>query len=213
MNAIVFVAMTFAATQVAPTPKVLESPTTDNVHAMAGKWRPVESCHHLLDADLVSSRTVGFEISIDKQLGDSHRKSSGSGTYYDNYADFLKRNGHKPVASGYIKFDYDLDSEHIITRKDGSLYLWYGIVSVGNPRIFLGRGPDKHSVETLVMEWDSWCGGSPVDLKRDFATVIYERVDRNATQSLRIKKPAQQCRAHETVIRPVAQRMSTARSR
>ena len=185
MNAIIFVGL--AAMQAAPTPKVLEATATDNVQAIAGKWKPVESCHHLLDADLVSSRKIGFEISIDKKLGDSHRESSGSGTYYDNYSAFLKRNGHEPVATGYIKFDYDLDGEHIITKKDGSLYLWYGIVTVGNPRIFLGRGPDKQSVETLVVEWASWCGGSPVDLDRDFATVMYERVDRNATLPLRIK--------------------------
>lgn len=63
----------------------------------------------------------------------------------------------------------------MISRKDGSLYLGYGIVNGGNPRIFLGRGSDNASVDTLVIEWTSSCSDSPVDLNRDFATVIYER--------------------------------------
>ena len=167
---------------------VVESTSTGNIQALAGKWKPVESSHHFLDSKLVSSGEIGLEITIDKQLGDSHRKASD--TYYEQYSAFLKNNGHTAVASGYIKFDYGSESEFVISTKDGSLYLWYGIVTGGNPRIFIGRGSDEASTSTLAVEWASWCSDSPVDLDRDFATVIYERADQVATRTRCAAKPA-----------------------
>ena len=169
-------------------PEVVESSATGNVQALAGKWKPGESFRHLIDSKLVSSGETGFEISIDRKLGDSHRKTSG--TYFQDYSAFLKNNGHSAVASGNIKFDHGAEAEIVISSKDGSLYLWYGIVTGGNPRIFIGRGSDEASAETLVVEWASWCTESPVDVEREFATVIYERTDENDTRPRRVEKPA-----------------------
>ncbi len=169
---------------------VVESTATGNVQALAGKWKPVKSSHLLLDSKLVASGETGFEIAIDKQLGDSHRKTSAK--YYEQYSAFLKNNGHTAVASGYIKFDYGGEGDLVISTKNGSLYLWYGIVTGGNPRIFIGRGSDEDSAITVAVEWASWCSDSPVDLDRDFATVIYERADRVTPRPRRAEKPANQ---------------------
>jgi len=70
----------------------------------------------------------------------------------------------------------------VITQKDGSLYLWYGVVTMDNPRIFIGRGSEEHSAETLVMEWTSRCSENPAELDRSFATIIHERANRSATR-------------------------------
>ena len=166
---------------------VVESTATGNVQALSGKWTPVKSSHHLLDSKLVSSGKTGIELAIDKKLGESHRKTSD--TYYEQYSAFLKNNGHTAVASGYIKFDYGGEGELVISTKSGSLYLWYGIVTGGNPRIFIGRGSDEASASTMAVEWASWCSDSPVDLNSDFATVIYERVE-NKTAPGRVAETA-----------------------
>ena len=155
-----------------------ESSSTGNVQALAGQWRPIEYCQQLLDPDLVLKRQDGFEITIDEQLGDSHRKAATADGYYDNYVAFIKKNGHKPVASGFIKFDSGGEGELLISQKDGSLYLWYGVAFIDNPRIFIGRGLTAQSAETFVIEWTASCSESPVALEREFATVVYERVDR-----------------------------------
>ena len=144
-----------------------------NLAALAGKWKPVDGSLNLLDEDLVSSGDTGLEISIDEKLGDSHRKASKD--YYEQYSAFLLENGHTPMATGFIRFDYGGEGEIVISRKEGSLYLWHGVVTGGNPRIFPGMGAEKDAVETLVIEWAHWCSYSPVDNDRDFATVIYKR--------------------------------------
>ena len=94
----------------------------------------------------------------------------------------LKKHGYTPVASGTIKFDHGSEGEHLITKKDGSLYLWLGILSDGNPRIFHGRGRDESSVKTLVVEWSDSSNDTPVDFNGEerFATIVYERAVRNA---------------------------------
>ncbi len=166
---------------------VCESTATGNIQAVAGKWKAGKSSHHLLDSKLVSSGETGFEIAIDKQLGASHRMTSD--THYEQYSAFLQANGHTAVASGHIKFDYGGEGELVISTKNGSLYLWYGIVTGGNPRIFVGRGSDEASASTLAVEWASWCSDSPVDLDSDFATIIYERVE-NKTTPGRVAEPA-----------------------
>ena len=158
---------------VSATSDVDEASATGNVQALSGKWKAVESSHHLLDERLVATGDTGFEIAVDKQLGESHRRTSE--TYYGQYTAFLEKNGHAAIASGTIKFDCGGQSEFVIAEKDGSLYLWYGVVTGGNPRIFLGRGSDDASVESIAIEWASWCSDSPVELNRDFATVAYER--------------------------------------
>ena len=152
--------------------------SSSNVRALAGKWAPLEACHHFLDEELVSQGKLGFEITIDQELGDSHRKAAKSkhlAKYYDNYAAFLKKKGHEPVASGYITFDYGDEGEFVMSTKGGSLYLWYGVVFVDSPCLFIGRGSKADSAETVVLEWTSEYSSSPADPDRDFATVIYER--------------------------------------
>lgn len=181
---VIAIALTVAPTALGT--DVVESTATGNVQALAGKWKPVDSSRHLLDSKLLSSGETGFTITLDKKQGDSYRKTSA--TYYDDYEKFLGENGHAAVASGYIKFDYGGESEFVISSKNGSLYLWYGIVTGGNPRIFIGRGSDKAS-SALAVEWASWCSNSPVDLERDFATIVYERVARKKTHS-RVVEPA-----------------------
>ncbi len=166
-------------------PDVLEASGTGNVEGLAGHWRPVESSRHLLDSKLASRGQAGFRISIDKKLGDSHRKATDA--YYEQYAAFLKKNGHVAVASGYIRFDHGGESEIVISSKGGSQYLWYGVVTGGNPRIFLGRGSNESSVATLAVEWAAWCSDSPIDVDRDYATVIYRRVDRTGVPPRRPK--------------------------
>lgn len=149
-----------------------ESTAAGNVRALAGEWKPVKSSLHLLDSKLVRSSQTGFSIAIDKHLGDSHRKVSD--TYYEQYTAYLTDKGQTPVGSGLIKFDHGAESEFIISTGEGSLYLWYGVVNGGNPRIFIGRGSDT-ATSTLVIEWNSSCSDSPACLNQDFATVIYER--------------------------------------
>lgn len=141
----------------------------------------MKSSHDLLDKQLVSSGRTGFEIVIDKQPGDSHRKMSGN--YYEQYVSMLESKGHAAVASGHIKFDCGGESELVLSTKNGSLYLWYGMITGGNPRIFVGRGPSQSSASILAVEWTSWCSNSPVDLENDFATVIYERVENSKTRT------------------------------
>lgn len=161
----------------------VEASSTGNLRALAGTWKPVEHFHHLLDSELVSRDEIGFEISIDDHLGDSHRKAKVSGKsrerYYPDYAAFLKEKGHEPIATGFVRFDDGAECEHVITKKAGSLYLWYGVVFINNPRIFIGRGADVNSAETVVVEWTSSCSDTPVKLERDFATIVYKRVDRD----------------------------------
>lgn len=153
--------------------------SSSNVQALAGVWAPLETCHQLLDEELVSQGKLGFEITIDQEFGDSHRKAAAKSKhlakYYDNYAAFLKKKGHEPVPSGYITFDYGDEGEFVISKKGGSLYLWYGVVFVDSPRLFIGRGSKADSAETVVLEWTSEYSSSPADPDRDFATVIYER--------------------------------------
>ena len=179
MKVLQFIAMILIAASSALGSDVTESTAIGNVQALAGKWKPVDSSRHLLDSKLRSNET-GFTISLDKKLGDSHRKTSAN--YFDDYSLFLRKNGHAAVASGFIKFEFGAESEFVISTKNGSLYLWYGIVTGGNPRIFIGRGSDEAS-STLVVEWASWCSDSPVDSNREFATVVYERVAIKNSQS------------------------------
>lgn len=168
-----------AATMASPDDILRVSSPNDNIQAIAGKWRPIESCYHLLDSDLVTSRRIGFEISIDENLGDSHRRSSGSTTHYTVFADALKNEGHEPLATGHIKFDGSFEVDHVIFKNNGSLYIWYGVNAYGRPRIFVGRGPDKMSFDTLVIEWSTEDAGTPIDLggKREFATISYDRIE------------------------------------
>lgn len=173
---------------------VVESSSTGNLEAIAGNWRPIEQCHHLLDEKLVAQDKLGFQITVDEKLGDSHRQAKlhekDRDSYYDTYAAFLEKNGHLPVATGFIKFDYGSGGEYVISQKDGSLYLWYGVVMIDNPRIFVGRGSKALSAETFVIEWASRCSESPVELERDFASVIYERVDGDVKKSRNDEQPA-----------------------
>jgi hypothetical protein len=175
MKALFIIAMALTAAPVAFRPDAVEFTSTSKMQALAGKWTPVDSSRKLLDSDLLSSGKTGFTISLDKKLGDSHRSVSGS--YYDDYTQFLRKNGHNAIASGRINFDCGTDSEFVISTKNGSLYLWYGIVTGGNPRIFIGRGSDEASC-ILAVEWASWCSNSPVSLEKDFATIVYERVSK-----------------------------------
>jgi hypothetical protein len=169
---------------------VVESSSTGNLQSLAGKWKVAEHSQHLLDPELVSKRKTGFAISIDKELGDSHRKESRQDKHYDKYSAFLKENGHEPVATGFIRFDYGGEGALVITQKDGSLYLWSGVVHVDNPRVFIGRGKEKDSAGTFVIEWASWCSESPVGRDRHFATVVYERDKRCAGRLPNKQMPA-----------------------
>ncbi|QEF97917.1 hypothetical protein Mal15_19630 [Stieleria maiorica] len=171
--------ITMAFTLLCLTTMIDAGETTLNkiIHTIAGKWRPVESCQHLLDSELVSRHQTGFEISIDKSLGDSHRKTSGSGTYYKAWATALHDSGHELIATGHLRFDDGSEIDHLISRSKGSLYLTYGVVTGGSTRIFLGRGPNEESLEAIVVEWTQHSIGTPIDLERDFATVMYERVN------------------------------------
>lgn len=93
----------------------------------------------------------------------------------------MKAHGYAPVASGSIKFDHGSEAELLITIKNGSLYLWFGILTGGNPRIFLGRGSDESSVRTLVVEWSRVSTDSPVNFdEEEFATIVYERAVQDA---------------------------------
>lgn len=154
-------------------PDVGEISSTDNIQALTGKWEATEASHHLLDSKLVEANQTGFVIAIDKQFGESYRKTSD--TYENQYREFLEQKGHAAVASGTIKFDYGGESEMMIARKDGELYLWYGVVTGGNPRIFLRLGADKTSVDSLAVQWTSSCSDSPLDLDTDSAEVFYQR--------------------------------------
>jgi len=156
--------------------------TTGNLQQLAGTWKATESSHRILDSQLVSSNKTGFTISIDKVLGEAHRRSSLPKHYLDDLSAYLKKHGYTPVASGTIRFDHGSEGEHLITTKGGSLYLWFGIFSGGNPRIFLGRGPDESSVKTLVVEWRDLSTDSPVTFTEQerFATIVYERAVQKA---------------------------------
>ena len=107
--------------------------------------------------------------------------TSGSDTYYNAWATSLKDGGHELVATGHLKFDDGVEVEHVISKSDGSLYLSCGVVTSGSTRIFLGRGPDEESFEAMVVEWTQHSIGTPIDLEREFATVMYERVNPPAT--------------------------------
>lgn len=155
--------------------------TTGNLQKLTGTWKPTKSSHPLLDSDLVSSNQTGFTISIDKVLGETYRRSSLPKQYLDDLSADLKAHGYAPVASGSIKFDHGSEAELLITIKNGSLYLWFGILSGGNPRIFLGRGSDESSVRTLVVEWSRVSTDSPVNFdEEEFATIVYERAVQDA---------------------------------
>ncbi|KAA5547248.1 M48 family metalloprotease [Roseiconus nitratireducens] len=154
-------------------PHVDETSTTDSFQALTGKWEATEASHHLLDSKLVEANQTGFAIAIDKQFGESYRKTSD--TYENQYREFLEQKGHAAVVSGTIKFDYGGESELMIARKDGELYLWYGVVTGGNPRIFLRGGADRTSVDSLAIQWTSSCSDSPLDLDTDSAGVVYQR--------------------------------------
>lgn len=158
----------------------LEPALPDNLRVIAGTWRPAESFKHLLDSELVSSRQTGFEISIDKRLGDSHRRTSGSDTYFNAWAIPLRDDGHELIATGHLKFGDGSEVDHLISKRDGSLYLTCGVVTGGSTRIFLGRGPVEESFEAMIVEWTQHSIGAPIDLERAFATVMYERVSRPA---------------------------------
>ncbi|MEZ6088423.1 MAG: hypothetical protein R3C05_10430 [Pirellulaceae bacterium] len=168
---------TQAATQRHPIqaakPDVDQASMADNLQALTGKWKATEASHHLLESKLVEANETGFEITIDKQLGESYRRTSD--TYENQYKAFLKKKGHAAVASGTIKFDYGGESELMISRKGGSFFLWYGVVNGGNPRIVLHAGADKSSLDSFAIEWTSLCSDSPVDLDRESATVVYQR--------------------------------------
>ncbi|MCS7468744.1 hypothetical protein NZK35_18985 [Stieleria sp. ICT_E10.1] len=154
-------------------PDVDEASTTNNIQGLTGKWQATEESRHLLDSKLVEANQTGFVIAIDKQFGESYRKTSD--TYENQYREFLEQKGHSAVVSGIIRFDYGGESELMISRKDGHLYLWYGVVAGGNPRIFLRGGADTTSVDSLAIEWTSSCSDSPLDLDTDYAMVVYQR--------------------------------------
>ncbi|WP_182870925.1 M56 family metallopeptidase [Rhodopirellula sp. JC639] len=162
-------------------PDVDETPTIDNIQALAGKWEATEASHHLLDSKLVEANQTGFAIAIDKQFGESYRKTSD--TYKNQYREFLEQKGHAAVVSGTIKFDCGGESELMISRKDGGLCLWYGVVTGGNPRIFLHGGADKTSIDSLAIQWTSACSDSPLDLEGDSALVFYRRSPPAANQA------------------------------
>ncbi|MEW4491015.1 M56 family metallopeptidase [Thalassoglobus sp. JC818] len=155
-------------------PDVDETSTTDNTEALSGKWQATQESHHLLDSKLVEANQTGFVIAIDKRFGESYRKTSD--TYENQYREFLEQKGHAAVVSGTIKFDYGGESELMISSKDGDLYLWYGVVTGGNPRIFLHSGADKTSVDSLAIQWTSSCSDSPLDSDTDSAEVVYQRL-------------------------------------
>jgi hypothetical protein len=170
-------------------PDVDEASTTNNIQGLTGKWQATEESRHLLDSKLVEANQTGFVIAIDKQFGDSYRKTSD--TYENQYREFLEQRGHSAVVSGTIKFDYGGESELMISRKDGGLYLWYGVVTGGNPRIFLLPGADMTSVESLAIQWTSSCSDSPLDSDTDSAKVVYQRLrptPPNQTENSRILK-------------------------
>ncbi|MFG0287928.1 MAG: hypothetical protein ACF8CQ_07140, partial [Rhodopirellula sp. JB044] len=150
-----------------------ETSTTENIQALTGKWQATQESHHLLDSKLVEANQTGFVIAIDKQFGETYRKASNA--YENQYREFLEQKGHAAVVSGTIKFDYGGESELMISRKDGVLYLWYGVVTGGNPRIFLRGEAGKTSVDSLAIQWTSSCSDSPLDLDRDSAEVVYQR--------------------------------------
>ena len=153
----------------AGTPKVFEASSTTNIAAIAGRWQALSVSNNALDPKLVSAGRVGFSISIDDKLGHSHKK------HFEHYARFLKEHGHHPLASGVVKFDWGGEATHVVTSKQGSLYLWYGPVFGGNLRIFLGRGSNASSVDLLTIEWAEWCGHSRIDADREWATIVYKR--------------------------------------
>ena len=95
-----------------------ETSTTDNIQSLTGKWQATEESHHLLDSKLVEANQTGFVIAIDKQFGESYRKTSD--TYENQYREFLEQKGHVAVVSGTIKFDYGGESELMISRNDGA---------------------------------------------------------------------------------------------
>jgi hypothetical protein len=146
-----------------------------NIQAAGGRWQAAEMSHQLLDPEIVSSGRTGFEIVVDKKIGASHRRTSGSDEYYSIFAKFLRDGGYEPLATGRMKTDLGDEAEFIISKKDGSLFLWHGIVTGANARIFLGWNTDKSSVDVFVVEWTESCPLSPLDVQYEYGTVIYKR--------------------------------------
>lgn len=145
------------------------------IKSLAGKWRPIRHSLPQLDVALRNRGKAGFEINIDKCLGDSHRKVSGGDSYFQKYAEMLDDRGHRPIATGYINFAYSSEGSFIATEKGGSTYLWYGIVAGGSPRIFLCSGSAGQSPDVLVIQWESTCVGFPGKSGTDSTTIIYQR--------------------------------------
>lgn len=93
-------------------PEVDEATAIGNVQSLTGKWKAVESSYRALDAKLVKSEETGFEIAIDRRLGDSLRRSSVS--YFDRYSAIFEEKGHAIIATGTIQFQYGGESEFVM---------------------------------------------------------------------------------------------------
>ncbi|MCA9140156.1 MAG: serine/threonine protein kinase [Planctomycetales bacterium] len=143
---------------------------------LSGRWYPPEELFHYLDQSLLPDK-AGFEITIDKNLGDSHRRLSDD--YYQTYSAGLAESGHVPVATGQIRFDHGSEAAFIVTEKDNQWRLHYGIVTGGDPIIFFGKQESPGSPDALVVQWEVGHADNPLAEDDDAMTraITYYRLD------------------------------------
>ena len=148
-----------------------------DVASIAGRWVS-DIANNTFLAPEEARPNIGFDLRIDKQLGDSQRKANAKG--YDNYVQTLKDDGQTLLATGHISFDQGEPVTCLVSCKDELLHLHLIANSTEKAVIHvheltIGRQQGDDVASTLSIKWEPRRDGGLVASPEKAIVMTYRR--------------------------------------